>query len=265
MSAGGKELRLPYHDPSLRQAQSACSTTTGSCLEESVVGSNKASAASCVPLFPSATAKVAPKITEPRVRHRATLDDRPKCRIGLSPQLRQLRPVQRRVRKPALVAGQGWLSVSGTNILTNVAPVHVCTEIGSARVGDSRLNLDGEVRETARGIDYPGFDDGTSRTGFQAECACSALIKGWNICLQWKTTEDLGKKEPRPELVINDARVLADLAEPRVLRVHPLLNRSGVNIRDRLKRCPAGLVHPLQQFACSSSDDSVVVETPRVA
>ena len=55
------------------------------------------------------------------------------------------------------------------------------------------------------------------------------------------------EKHPRSELGVDHAGVLADPAEPGVLRVDAFLHRAGVDVGARLEAVPRGGAQPLDQ------------------
>src|SRR4029453_3253239 len=75
---------------------------------------------------------------------------------------------------------------------------------------------------------------------------------------------DLREKEPRSEPGIDQAGVLADPAESRLLREHPLLHGAAVDARERLETRAGRLRHPADERPQPRSENFVVVAAPRI-
>ena len=74
------------------------------------------------------------------------------------------------------------------------------------------------------------------------------------------------RKDPRSELGIDQAGVLADPAEARVLRVDALLHRPGVDVARAPRTLDrAARAQPLDKRIHAPLDDVVVVVAPGVA
>ena len=113
-------------------------------------------------------------------------------------------------------------------------------------LGDLVLQLDREVRHAAGGVQDPRVDDGAGWTRLQAQRAGSALVERRGGGVERQAAQDLRQEQPRPEVGVDDTRVLADPPQPGMLRVDTLLDRSGVDVRLGLERDVAGLPHPLE-------------------
>src|SRR5215510_5473999 len=96
--------------------------------------------------------------------------------------------------------------------------------------------LDGEIRNALRGIEHAWRADRVRRAGFNAERARTALIERRGVRFQIQAADDLAEEDPRTELGIDDAGVLADPADAGVARVDALLDRTGVDIRTCIER-----------------------------
>ena len=125
--------------------------------------------------------------------------------------------------------------------------------------------LDRQVRDAAGRVEHAWRDEAPGRTRLDAERARAALIERGPIALERQAADDLGEKNPRADLGVDDARVLADPADARVLRVDALLHRTGVDVRASLERLGRRVAHPLEQRVQPLADDIVVVVAPRVA
>ena len=136
---------------------------------------------------------------------------------------------------------------------------------GAMVVWDVAAQLDRQIRDTARRIEHAGRDDRMRRTRVEAERAGAALIERRRIHLERQAADDRAEKDPRPEPRVDDAGVLADPADARVLRVHALLHRAGVDVRARLERLGRCLAHPRDERLEPRADDVVIVVAPGVA
>ena len=82
----------------------------------------------------------------------------------------------------------------------------------------------------------PGATMRLRRARLDAQRAGAALIQRRRVHLQRQAADDLSEKDPRAELGIDHAGVLADPADAGVLRVDALLHRSGVDVGARVER-----------------------------
>ena len=83
--------------------------------------------------------------------------------------------------------------------------------------------------------------------------------------VEGQARDEAPEEEPRAQLGVDDAAVLADPADAGVLRVDALLNGPGVHVRPRVKRRAVFEAHPLGQCVEPLADDDVVVVAPGVA
>src|SRR5256885_10621752 len=102
-------------------------------------------------------------------------------------------------------------------------------------------------------------------TRLEAQRTSAALIERRRVHFERQTADDLGEKDPRPELRMDDAGVLADPSEPGVLRVDALLDGPGVDVGARVERLRPAVAHPRDQPREALADDVVIVVAPRVA
>ena len=107
--------------------------------------------------------------------------------------------------------------------------------------------LDRQVRDAARRVEHAGRDQRLRRTRVEAQRAGAALIERRRVGLERQAADDLAEEDPRPELRVDHAGVLADPAEARVLRVDALLHGAGVDVGPRLERLGATVAHPGEQ------------------
>src|SRR5205814_631855 len=112
----------------------------------------------------------------------------------------------------------------------DVAAVDVIAERGAILLGDGRAKLDRQVRDAARRVEDAGIHERTGRAGIEAATTGAALLERLRIGLEIERGDDLGEKQPRPVLGVDQARVLANPAEARILRVDALLHRAGIDV-----------------------------------
>ena len=124
---------------------------------------------------------------------------------------------------------------------------------------------DRQVRNAARRVEDARRHQRLGRTGLEAERAGAALVERRPVSVKRKAADNLREKNPRPELRVNHARVLANPAEPGVLRVHALLNRSGVHVRPRLEWIAMHVAHPCQQRVEPCPEDIVIIVAPGIS
>src|SRR5262245_27475233 len=103
------------------------------------------------------------------------------------------------------------------------------------RLVDVTLHFDGEIRETARGVELIRFDDRASRTRLETSSARLALIERGSVRFEIEIRHDLTEEQPCAGLWIDDAGVLADPAKPCRLREPAFLDWSGVDARKRFE------------------------------
>ena len=111
----------------------------------------------------------------------------------------------------------------------------------------------------------PGADERLRRARLEAQRAGAALVERRRVDLERQAADDLAEKQPRAELGVDDAGVLADPADARVLRVDALLHRAGVDVGARLERLRCRGAHPREQRVEPRADHVVIVVAPGVA
>ena len=109
------------------------------------------------------------------------------------------------------------------------------------------------------------LDERPGRAGLQAQRARAALVERRRVHRERQGADDLRQEQPRAELGVDEAAVLADPAEAGILRVDALLDRPRVDVRARLERLGAGGPQPVQELPRAPPDDRVVVLAPGVA
>ena len=85
-------------------------------------------------------------------------------------------------------------------------------------------------------IEHARLDERAGRTRLETARAAAALLEPLRVGLERQRADDLAEKQPRAELGVDQAGVLADPAEPGVLRVDALLHRAGVDVGARVER-----------------------------
>src|SRR5262245_52520299 len=122
------------------------------------------------------------------------------------------------------------------------------------RLGNRRSQFDCQIRKASIRIKDTRLDQRTRRTRLEAACATAALLEPLRIRLERQRADDLAKEQPRSDLAIDQARVLADPSDSGVLRVHALLNGSRVDVGSRIEWHVGRYVHPVEQGVESRLD-----------
>ncbi len=133
------------------------------------------------------------------------------------------------------------------------------------RLVDRAARLDREIRHAARRIDDVRLGDGAGWARVETARARAALIDAGAVGLELGAREHFRQEQPRPERRVDEARVLADPAEARLLGEHPLLHGPVVDARKRLDPAARRLVHPSHERGQARADHVVIVLAPRVA
>ena len=131
-------------------------------------------------------------------------------------------------------------------------------------IGNRRAQLDGQVGDATGRVEHAGIDERSCRTRIQAAGARAALLEPFGVGLEVERADDLAEEQPRPELRVDQAGVLANPPEPRVLRVDPFLHRPGVDVGPRLEGLVRFGSHPGEQPVEPFLQDIVVVVAPGV-
>ena len=184
--------------------------------------------------------------------------------VRRAPQRQQIRRRERRARLPHRIVGHRRGTVVRAHLLADVAAVGVGPDGLAHLLGNAAADFDGEIRQTAPRVEHTRLDQRTGRTGVEAACTAAALLEPLGVRFERERRDDLAEKEPRPQLGIDQAGVLADPAEPGVLRIDPLLYRSGVHERAGLERLRRHLAHPVHEAVVAGPEHAVVVVAPCV-
>ncbi len=209
--------------------------------------------------------QVAAQARDAGTRHRRPFDELREFVVVKAPKREEIDAVQPGTRRPLRRLGHGGAAIPRADVLTDVAAVHQGAHRG-AKVRRGRLaQLDRQVRDAARGVDRAGRDDGAGGTRRQARRALAALVEARLVGLERQARDEASEEQPRTQLGVDHAAVLADPADAGVLRVDALLDRPGVDVRPRLKRRVVLEAHPFGQGVEPLADDDVVVVAPGIA
>ena len=157
--------------------------------------------------------------------------------------------------------------VPGTDVLADVAAVGVMRRCLAALLRES-LPLVSIVRYDRHRVASSTCGSTSAPVGHASrqQRAGPALIERRLVGLELQIGDDHGQEQPGPELGVDQARVLADPAEPGVLRVDALLHRTGVDVaRAPRSRPPPRARSRLDQRVQPALDDDVIVVAPGVA
>src|ERR1700693_1162428 len=127
-------------------------------------------------------------------------------------------------------AGLGRVAIPGAYILADVATEDMLPDTGAHRFRYRSAQLNREIRNAATGIDLvssPG--DRLSRTSIHAARAGPAAIGRRGIGFDLERCDHLAQKKPRPDLLIDQASVFADPAEPGFAGIGSLQQRRRVD------------------------------------
>ena len=205
---------------------------------------------------------------EPGATHRARPQERAPAVVRDAAEVEQPGRSQRLPRLPRGVGARRRPAVPRTDVLADVAAEHLLANRRPPFLGDRALLLDRQIRQAARGVDDVRLDDRAGRTCLEAARARAALIDAGLVGREIEVREDLRQQEPGTQPRVDEARVLADPAEPGLLGEHALLHGTVVHAGKRLETRRAGTVrvgHPLHQRAQPRAHHLVVVVAPGVA
>src|SRR5207248_10183964 len=138
-------------------------------------------------------------------------------------------------RLPGRVVRRRGLRVPWADFLTYVAAVHAGPDSRVQGIGNRAAELNREVRHAARRIEYAGSDQRLRRARLEAQRARAASIERRRVGVERQAAQDFTEEQPRSEIGIDDAGILADPADAGVLRVHALLHGARVDVRPRLE------------------------------
>src|SRR5262245_22497109 len=139
--------------------------------------------------------------------------------------------VEADARLPGRVIRPRRRLVVGADILADVAAVHVVAKRGVKLLGDRTFQLNRQIRETACRIELAGLDERSGRACLEASRARTALVDAGRVGIERKCADDFREEQPRADLRVDQAGVLPYPPEAGVLRIDPLLDRAGIDIR----------------------------------
>ena len=211
--------------------------------------------ASPSPLFPIATARLrlrpasfALVIALPFTNERRSRSERRHDRPDVADS-------EAAARLPWCVARMWCGPIVGTDFLANVAAVDVTADRCTMRFRNRRPQLDRQIRQASIRVEDARFDERSRWTRLEAARAAAALFEPLRIGLERQCADDLTQEQPRSDFAVDQARVLPDPAEPRVLRVHALLHRACVHIGSPVEWRITRRLHPRQQRIEPRLDD----------
>ena len=169
--------------------------------------------------------------------HRASLEKCPQLVVGPPPEIEQARRSKPLAGLPGLVHGThgGGGVVIRADVLADIAAIGVRAEQDALLLDNRALVLDREIGQASCRIEHARFDQRSGRTRGETQRARSALIEDGLVRLQIEVADDFREEDPRTQLGVDQAGVLADPAQTGVLRVDPLLHRPGIDISARFE------------------------------
>src|ERR1035438_303841 len=179
---------------------------------------------------------ISPQAGETRALHRRTAEDSAKlfqaqARQPLQIGIHQPRP---RLKLPRL--RQRGFTVPRANVLTDIAAEHLPAHAGTQLFGNRAAFLDGEIRDAPGRVQLIRSREGIGRAGVEAARARAAAVGRWQIGCQYQRRQHDAEKEPRPQVLIQNAGVLANPADPCVLGKDPLNDRARVHVTPGARR-----------------------------
>src|SRR5208282_695357 len=138
------------------------------------------------------------------------------------------------------------LAIPRANILTDVASENVPSHARAELDWNLAPLLDGQIGNAQPGVQFAGRNNRLRWTSGYAASASTATIRrrqvGRDVIFreivfreivfrEIKRGKDYAQKQPRSQLLVDDASILADPSDASILGIHPLYERAGVNIR----------------------------------
>src|SRR5687767_9782166 len=204
-----------------------------------------------------------------RPGHRRALDERAQLIVRSASQFDEARQIQTGARLPRRIRGRRCRLVVRTDLLTDVAAIHLRADCRVILRRHFTAMFNRQVRQAPRGIEHARFDERAGRARLQASGAAAALLEPLAVGLESERCDDLAEEKPRPELGVDQTRVLANPAQPGVLRVNPLLNRTAIHVRPGLEPFellrPERATDPRKQSIEAHLQDVVIVVAPGIS
>src|SRR6185295_2898853 len=107
------------------------------------------------------------------------------------------RRVESSPRLPGLVARVRCRLIVGTDLLADVASVHMSAHRRTKTLGDRRPQLDGRVRQASIRIEHARLDQGPGRARVDASRAAAALLESLRVGFELQGGNDLAEKQDR--------------------------------------------------------------------
>ena len=126
------------------------------------------------------------------------------------------------------------------------------------------LEFDGQIRNAPAGIELERRRDRLGGTSGQTARALAAAIVLRFIGDEVERRDDLGQKEPVPELSTDQVSVLADEPDTGALREIPLQEWAGIHIPERPGVWTSKFVYEVGKFPEVFAADGVIVGVPGV-
>lgn len=111
-----------------------------------------------------------------------------------------------------------------------VAPINAIADERAELDWDGAFKLDGQIGDTATGIELERGGDGVGRAGSQATCAGTAAIVFGFVRSEFERGDDFGKENPVAEASTDKIGVLADEAKAGALSKIAFQEWPGVDI-----------------------------------
>lgn len=186
---------------------------------------------------------VAAQSPHARAGHGSALDGSTEVRVGHSPEPQQIYPCKFGARLPPgiFAGGRNRDRIPRADLLTDVAAIHVPPDAVAKVIGDALLQLDGQIGNAAGRVENAVGDQRLSRARLDAERAGTTSIDIRLVRRERDIAEDFAEKQPRSEVRIDEARVLADPSQPGRRGRNPFDDGTRVHVSARLE----GLTHPV--------------------
>src|SRR5437660_328509 len=147
------------------------------------------------------------------------------------------------------------LVVPWTDVLADITAKDVMPDGFAEFFWNVAALLNSEISDAAAGVHLAGCEDGLCGTGIDTARATSATVSRRHIGLEFQRGQHHTQEEPRTQLLIDDAGVLANPAYARIFGIDAFHDGTGIHITagfrmySMLKRqVPDRSFHLLQSF-----------------
>src|SRR5690349_18828592 len=120
--------------------------------------------------------------------------------------------------------------------------------------------LDREISDTAPAVQHVWLDNRLRRACVNTPSTASAAGRSRRVHFQFEIRQDAAEKDPGADLLIDDARVFAEPADPGIFCIHSFEDWTSVHIRARLSR--KSLLDPAGELLKLFLQIVVIVRTP---